>query len=60
MNYALVNSANLVINIIVWDGGSDWQPPVGCQAVALTGNAGIGWTYANGVFIPPATPDISQ
>jgi hypothetical protein len=53
MNYALVDNTGLVVNVIVWDGESDWQPPEGLTAVLITGNAGIGWSYIDGEFIPP-------
>jgi hypothetical protein len=38
-----------VVNVVVWDGVSDWQPAAG-EVVPLTGTAGIGWDYADGVF----------
>jgi hypothetical protein len=52
--YAVVKD-ELVINTIVWDGITAWDPPEDCVAV-LTGDsgAGIGWGYVNGQFIPPA------
>ena len=28
-NYAVVNSDGLIINIVVWDGVSEWEPPEG-------------------------------
>jgi hypothetical protein len=34
MNYAILNADGSCINRILWDGESDWQPPVGCSAVA--------------------------
>jgi hypothetical protein len=59
-NYALVNNG-AVVNVIAWDGVSAYTPPAGDSAVPLTGNAGIGWAYANGTFTAPAaqtlTPD---
>jgi hypothetical protein len=59
MNYAIIDNTGLVVNVILWDGESEWQPPEGYQAVELTDGAGIGWTYADGVFTPPAIPDNS-
>jgi hypothetical protein len=56
MNYAIINSTGLVVNTIEWDGATFWQPPAGHIAVATT-VAGIGWTYANGTFTPPAEPE---
>jgi hypothetical protein len=52
-NYALINSENLVINTTLWDGVSAWTPPAGQQIVELTGDAGIGWSYIEGEFLPP-------
>jgi hypothetical protein len=52
-NYALIDTVTtLVVNVIAWDGISLWRPPTGHTAVA-TDEAGIGWTYADGVFIAP-------
>ena len=52
MNYAIISSTGLVVNTIEWDGATFWRPPTGHTAVA-TDEAGIGWTYADGVFIAP-------
>jgi hypothetical protein len=52
--YAVVQD-DVVINVVIWDGGPEWTPPAGCIAVALgDSGAGIGWGYVNGQFIPPA------
>jgi hypothetical protein len=53
MTYAIINSENLVVNVIEWDGESDWQPPENHQVVLLT-EGGMGWSYINGVFVPPS------
>lgn len=53
--YAVVDNATTqVVNVVEWDGISQWTPPTGQSAVLLTGSAGIGWTYANGTFTPPS------
>ena len=57
MNYALVDNTGLVVNIIIWDGESDWQPPEGLIAVPLTDGAAIGWSYVEGEFIAPPEPE---
>lgn len=57
-NYALVNNGT-VVNVVAWDGMSAYTPPSGDTAVPLTGNAGIGWTYANGAFSAPAAPTLT-
>lgn len=53
--YAVVDAAGNVINIVEWDGASDWRRPAGVQAVQ-TDIAGLGWTYLAGQFTPPPPP----
>lgn len=53
MNYAIIDAANTVINVIIWDGKPSWQPPPNTTAARLTNGAGIGWSYVNGEFTPP-------
>ena len=31
--YAVCNKDKLVVNVIIWDGKSKWQPPAGCFIV---------------------------
>jgi len=58
MNYALINTATgFVENTFVWDGNDDWNAPDGYEAI-LSGEAGIGWTYADGEFTAPPPPPI--
>jgi hypothetical protein len=46
MYHAVVNSDHKVVNIIVWDGKSMWQPPSGHYMVFCPHNEGsIGDTY---------------
>jgi hypothetical protein len=53
-NYAVVNSDNIVENIIVWDEASAWSPPEGRIIVKAEGIiCGIGWKHENGVFTEP-------
>jgi hypothetical protein len=53
MNYAVVLN-DIVINVVVWDGVSDWSPIEGVailipeETVVL-----IGFLYAEGLFIDP-------
>lgn len=53
--YAVVLDGK-VINVIVWDGVTEYAPDEG-ELVPLTGNAGIGWGYVNGEFIKPEPPE---
>lgn len=44
--YCIVDSAsNTVQNIIVWDGDTDYTPPVGTFLVPATDEVSIGWVY---------------
>ncbi|HAT3955397.1 TPA: hypothetical protein I9Y43_004038 [Kluyvera ascorbata] len=54
-NYAVVENG-IVINVVVWDGQSEWNPDVG-EAIPATDGVGIGWTYSNGVFEAPYDPN---
>ena len=56
MKYAVINSeTNIVENVIVWDGESHWAPPAGYYIEEIGDScAGIGWSYINGQFAPPA------
>jgi hypothetical protein len=58
-NYAIIDSTNTVINVVVWDGKPPWTPPDGCIAVAIPkdSSAGIGGTYVDGEFIAPPQPE---
>jgi hypothetical protein len=53
--YAVVDSTGTVVNVVMWDGTTPWQPPTGTTAVLVPAgsNAGIGSTYSNGTFTPP-------
>lgn len=53
MTYAIINSENLVVNVIEWDGTTEWQPPDGHQIVPLAQEGGIGWSYVDGEFVSP-------
>ena len=52
--YAVINSSNVVVNVIIWDGVSPWSPPSGCIVVPEGQGAMIGGTYdpASQTFIP--------
>lgn len=54
--YAQVHSQyHYVANVIEWDGNEEtWQPPDGFDMVEDVNNeAGPGFTYEDGQFIPP-------
>lgn len=55
--WAIVNDfTNIVVNTIVWDGDSGWEPPEGTSAIDITHELGvsIGWYYnvSNSTFYP--------
>jgi hypothetical protein len=57
-NWAMINvETNRVDSVVVWDGNLEtWAPPEG-YIMVIAGDAGIGWTYVDGVFIqPPVIP----
>ena len=31
--YAVINKCNIVINVILWDAESSWQPPTDCYLI---------------------------
>lgn len=53
--YAVVENG-LVINVVVWDGKSEWNPESG-EAVPCQPQVGIGWLYASSQFSQPPEPD---
>jgi hypothetical protein len=57
--YAVIDSSSVVTNIVIWDGTSIWEAPDGCTAV-LSDDAGIGFTYKNGVFTPNTPVEIPE
>lgn len=59
MTHLIIDTTGLVINTVLWDGKTPWQPPENCIALkppkaSLTG---VGWRYVNGEFIPPSEPE---
>ena len=45
--YAIIKDGK-VANVVLWDGKTKWSGSK--SAVEITGEAGIGWDYADGVF----------
>lgn len=55
--HAVVNSDNVVENVIVWDESSDWRPPEGRVLVNVDEIfCDIGWHHNNGTFTNPNPP----
>jgi hypothetical protein len=54
--HALVNSENIVENVILWDGSSEWTAPQGKTLIDVENvMCGIGWIHSNGTFTEPPT-----
>jgi hypothetical protein len=47
----------VVVNVTEWDGITPYSPSEDFDYfIASSGGAGIGWTYSDGAFTPPAPP----
>ena len=71
MSYAVVDTNGLVVNVVIWDGVTDFQVPSGMSLVELPYEtrdrgdgvevqqylAGIGWTYDGTDWIAPPAED---
>ena len=53
--YAVVKSG-VIVNVIVWDGVSEWSPPEG-TTIVKTDTAGIGWLWDGETFYNPMPPE---
>ena len=45
----------IVVNVVLWDGISEWHAGEDQEVIEVVGDsqAGIGWIYSGGVFVPP-------
>lgn len=51
--YCMIDSfTNVVINIIVWDGVSEYTPPEGTYLRPATEDVLVGWTYDGNTYSP--------
>jgi len=59
--YAVVENGT-VSNVVLWDGETDWAPPIGAASVALadTDAISIGWTYDGKQFAAPPESEQSS
>jgi len=54
--YAIIENG-VVMNMVVWDGKTEWSPPEGTEAIECNDDScQIGGSYMDGVFIPPPLP----
>lgn len=59
--HACINSDNIVVNVVLWDGESEWTPPEGYTLVDVTGiDCGIGDLYENETFTKPVENELLQ
>jgi hypothetical protein len=58
-DYAIIDLAtNIVTNVALWDGVTEWDPGEGFIAIQ-SNTAQMGWTYTEGQFIaPPVAPPV--
>lgn len=60
MSKYLVIQNESIINVIEWDGESDWTPPEDCIVEPSTGDEWLGWTRVGGVWIAPSLPEVGE
>lgn len=46
----------IIENVVEWDGGPAWSPPVGTVAHAFESAVGIGWPWNDGEPVDPNPP----
>jgi hypothetical protein len=51
--YAMVNSSNIVVNVIIWDGVTPYNPQGYILINSDTANIGDIYDSSNGTFTPP-------
>lgn len=50
--YAVIRDGT-VVNVILWDGKTEYDPGTGVELLPLPAGVGIGWTYVKGEFSAP-------
>jgi hypothetical protein len=52
--YAVIDNG-IVVNVVIWDGESDWSSPVGCSIKQLPPDSpvGVGYAFDGSNFAPP-------
>ena len=55
MNYAVLNSENIIVNVVVYNGIDAWAPPASHTIVEIPqdSDAAIGWSHIAGEFVAP-------
>jgi hypothetical protein len=64
MKYLELNSKNVVVNIVVWDGVSEYAPNGVTQILPCDENPGVsyGWRLVDGEWVapPPVEPQLEE
>ena len=58
--YALVDSGGLVVNIVEWDGETDWSPPAGLTATEADPTISKGWRRVDDAWVAPEEEEEPQ
>lgn len=56
MNSYLVIKDDQVVNVVLWDGVSDWVAPDNATVELAPEGVGIGWIRVNGNWVSPEPP----
>lgn len=62
MQYAIID-ADVVVNVIVWDGESEWEPDDKLTVIDISDISpapGIGWSFDGTNFIAPPEPEKNE
>lgn len=60
MNRYFVIKNETIINIVVWDGISEWAPPADTTIELAVDGIGTGWRRIDGIWTEPEPPAPTQ
>jgi len=43
--YAVIDSNNVVVGVVIWDGKAQWSPPEGLKVVLGSNRSEVGYLY---------------
>ncbi|WP_312624965.1 tail fiber assembly protein [Scandinavium sp.] len=60
--FAVIDPSGVIINTVLWDGETEWQPPEGVSVVLCENESDciIGGTYDGRTFYPPTPSEESK
>jgi hypothetical protein len=58
-SWAVLNNEGLVVNVVLWDGQTDWNPDAQTVDLSDHAGAGIGWKW-NGTTFDDVRPPIDD